>query len=217
MEGAMTNTEKNQLIADVARDIIEQTEPAELPLFRAISREYFKRPAEARKNQSGGDEMLGLGIGEAVSLLTLRAALVGVLIYCTLILCITIGWCFITRQPATSHQLISIGSTLLILFQVLVGAIVAGRSRQRGWLYGLFAAFITGLLGSASRLLATDSTITSFAQDRVTILESTLTAATGILIALPVTLIVYFAVWSIRRLQLRKAIGPSATTTPTSS
>jgi hypothetical protein len=64
----MTNTEKNQLIADVARDIIEQTEPAELPLFRAISREYFKRPAEARKNQSGRDEMLGLGIGEAVFL-----------------------------------------------------------------------------------------------------------------------------------------------------
>ena len=66
----MTNVENNQLIADVARDIIAQTEPGELPLFRAISTEYFKRPAEAAKNQSGRDELLGFGIGDAVPLVT---------------------------------------------------------------------------------------------------------------------------------------------------
>lgn len=66
----MTNVENNQLIADVAHDIIAQTEPGELPLFRAISTEYFKRPTEAAKNQSGGDELLGFGIGDAVPLVT---------------------------------------------------------------------------------------------------------------------------------------------------
>lgn len=66
----MTSAENNQLIADVARDIVAQTEPGELPLFRAISTQYFKRPAEALKNQSGRDELLGFGPGEMVSLLT---------------------------------------------------------------------------------------------------------------------------------------------------
>ena len=66
----MTNVANNQLIADMARDIIAQTEPSELPLYRAISTEYFKRPAEAAKNQSGRDELLGFGIGDAVPLVT---------------------------------------------------------------------------------------------------------------------------------------------------
>jgi hypothetical protein len=70
MEETVTNGENNLLIVDVARDIVAQTEPGELPLFRAISTEYFKRPAKAVKNQSGRDELLGFGIGETVSLLT---------------------------------------------------------------------------------------------------------------------------------------------------
>ena len=70
MEETVTSVENNQLIAYVARDVITQTEPGELPLFRAISTEYFKRPAEALKNQSGRDELLGFGMGETVSLLT---------------------------------------------------------------------------------------------------------------------------------------------------
>ena len=47
MEGTMTSAENNQLIAGVARDIVAQTEPGELPLFQAISKQYFKRPADA--------------------------------------------------------------------------------------------------------------------------------------------------------------------------
>jgi hypothetical protein len=70
MEETMTSVENNQLIADVARDVIAQTEPGELPLFRAIKTEYFKRPVEALKNQSGRDELLGFGMGETVPLLT---------------------------------------------------------------------------------------------------------------------------------------------------
>ena len=142
----------------------------------------------------------------------LRAALVGVFIYCVLILCMTIGWRFITRQPATSDQFVSIGITLLVLFQVLVGAIVAGRSRRRGWLYGLFAAFITGWLGHTSRLLAANSTISSFAQSSEIILAGVLIAITGMLFALPVALIVFFAAGWTRRSRLRKNAGTSATT-----
>jgi hypothetical protein len=43
----VTSAENNQLIADVARDVVMQTEPGELPLFQAISKQYFKRPAIA--------------------------------------------------------------------------------------------------------------------------------------------------------------------------
>jgi hypothetical protein len=70
MEETMTNVENSQLIADVARNIVAQTEPGELRLFQAISTEYFKRPAEVNKNNRGKDELLGFGIGDAVPLVT---------------------------------------------------------------------------------------------------------------------------------------------------
>lgn len=66
----MTNTENNQLIADVARDIVAQTAPQELTLFRVTSEVYFKKPDKALKNQVGKDKILGFGTGEMVSLLT---------------------------------------------------------------------------------------------------------------------------------------------------
>lgn len=66
----MISAENNQLIADVARDIIGQTAPQELPLFRAISVAYFKDPNKLPKQQGGKDEMLGFGVGEVVVFLT---------------------------------------------------------------------------------------------------------------------------------------------------
>jgi len=67
----MTSTEKNQLIADVARDIIVLAEPGEIPLFQAISTQYFKKPDTLFKKQSGKDKKLGIGIiGETVSIAT---------------------------------------------------------------------------------------------------------------------------------------------------
>lgn len=66
----MTSLDDNQLIADVARDIVAQTAPQELPLFRATSVAFFKKPKNVLKNQVGKDEMLGFGVGETVSLLT---------------------------------------------------------------------------------------------------------------------------------------------------
>jgi hypothetical protein len=66
----MTSTDQNQLIADLARDIVAQIAPQELPLFRATSAAYFKNPEKALKKQTGKDEMLGFGAGEMVPLLT---------------------------------------------------------------------------------------------------------------------------------------------------
>ncbi len=66
----MTVSDQNQLIADWARDIVTQTAPAELPLFRVKSVEYFKNPAKLLKGQKGKDHMLGFGAGEAVMLVT---------------------------------------------------------------------------------------------------------------------------------------------------
>jgi len=66
----MTNSDQSQLIADVARDVVAQVAPQELPLFRATSVAYFKNPEKALKKQRGKDEKLGFGAGEVVTLLT---------------------------------------------------------------------------------------------------------------------------------------------------
>jgi hypothetical protein len=66
----MLNSDRNQLIADVARDIVTQIAPQELPLFRATSTAYFKDSNKLSKRQAGRDEMLGFGIRETVPLLT---------------------------------------------------------------------------------------------------------------------------------------------------
>lgn len=66
----MLNSDRNQLIADVACDIVAQIAPQELPLFRATSTAYFKDSNKLLKHQTGKDEMLGFGIEETVSLQT---------------------------------------------------------------------------------------------------------------------------------------------------
>ena len=66
----MTSAENNQLIAVVARDIVAQAAPQELPLFRMTSEKYFKNPDKALKNKAGKDEILGFGTAEMVSFLS---------------------------------------------------------------------------------------------------------------------------------------------------
>ncbi len=145
--------------------------------------------------------------------------LVGALIYCGLILGMVISLRFITLKPVTSNLFTSVETTLLVVFQVVVGAIAAARSPRRGWLYGLFAAGITGFVGgSITGPLATTSAITSFAQSSAIILAGAFIAITGMLFALPVVLAVLFAARWVRRSRLSKNAGtPAATTTPTSS
>jgi hypothetical protein len=66
----MVYSDQNRLIADLTRDIVAQTAPQELPLFRTMSAAYFKNPDKVLKDQSGKDEMLGFGVSEAVIMLT---------------------------------------------------------------------------------------------------------------------------------------------------
>lgn len=66
----MMNSSRNQLIADVARDIVVQIAPQELPLYRATSTAYFKDSNKFLKRRAVKDEMLGFGIQKTVCLLT---------------------------------------------------------------------------------------------------------------------------------------------------
>lgn len=66
----MADSVDNQLVADVARELVTQLAPQELPLFRANSEAYFRDPDQALAGQKGKDEMLGFGSGEVVVLLT---------------------------------------------------------------------------------------------------------------------------------------------------
>lgn len=66
----MTDKTENQLIAELARDLISQTAPQELPLFRANSEAFFTNPEKLFAGQKGRDEVLGFGVGDAVVMLT---------------------------------------------------------------------------------------------------------------------------------------------------
>ncbi len=66
----VTVLDQNQLVADWARDIVTQTAPEELPLFRVKSVEYFKNPDKLLKSQKSKDDMLGFGAAEVVILVT---------------------------------------------------------------------------------------------------------------------------------------------------
>jgi len=66
----MPDSIDNQLVAEVARELVLQLASQELPLFRANSEAYFKNPDKALAEQKGKDDMLGFGSGEVVVLLT---------------------------------------------------------------------------------------------------------------------------------------------------
>lgn len=58
----MTESVENDIVADVARELVAKTAPQELPLFRATSEAYFKDPQKVLEQQRGKDEMLGFGV-----------------------------------------------------------------------------------------------------------------------------------------------------------
>jgi hypothetical protein len=64
----MASTMQNQLVANIAYDLVAQASPQELPLFTVTSEAYFKNPGQVRKNQEGKDESLGFGAGALVAL-----------------------------------------------------------------------------------------------------------------------------------------------------
>ncbi|MBI3536520.1 MAG: hypothetical protein HY070_02995 [Chloroflexi bacterium] len=72
----MSDPISNQLVSDLARDLISQAAPQELPLFRANSEAYFKDSKKFLETRGGKDEMLGFGAGEAITFVTPAALMV---------------------------------------------------------------------------------------------------------------------------------------------
>jgi hypothetical protein len=66
----MGDSVHNQLVAEVAKDLLSQVAPQEMPLFRSISSSYFNNPEKALNDQKAKDELLGFGAAEAVTLIT---------------------------------------------------------------------------------------------------------------------------------------------------
>lgn len=66
----MNDSSQNQFAATLARDLVSQMAPEEIPLFRATSEAYFKDPQATLKDGESREEMLGFGTAEALSLLT---------------------------------------------------------------------------------------------------------------------------------------------------
>ena len=65
----MTDLVEDQLVADVARDQVEQVAPQEAPIFPLLSEAYFQDPDKMLEAQ-GKDEMLGFGLEAGAVLLT---------------------------------------------------------------------------------------------------------------------------------------------------
>jgi hypothetical protein len=67
----MTTDFENRIAADVARALIREEAPQEIPIFKANSEAYFKNPARVLAQQTPGKEdMLGFGVAEATTFLT---------------------------------------------------------------------------------------------------------------------------------------------------
>src|SRR4051794_23947910 len=58
------------LVVEVARGVVRQVAPQEMPLFRANSEVYRKDPQKALRGESGRDQILAFGAGLDVTLLT---------------------------------------------------------------------------------------------------------------------------------------------------
>jgi len=58
------------LVADIARDVLRDVAPAELPIFGPASKAYFHNPAVALKEAHAKDSVLGFGMDLLPVLLT---------------------------------------------------------------------------------------------------------------------------------------------------
>ena len=65
----MTHDGNDALVTDVARDVLAEIAPDELPIFQAASKAYFANPKAALKQTQSKDSVLGLG-PDSVTLLT---------------------------------------------------------------------------------------------------------------------------------------------------
>lgn len=66
----MTSTSTNDLVITVARDLVTQLAPQELPLFRSASQQFRQHPERLLAGPQANDDPVGFGVGEAAALLT---------------------------------------------------------------------------------------------------------------------------------------------------
>jgi diphthamide synthase (EF-2-diphthine--ammonia ligase) len=59
-----------ELVSELAREVVADASPAELPLFRATSAAYMHDPQSVLEPRRGREESLGFGVEAAVLLLT---------------------------------------------------------------------------------------------------------------------------------------------------
>jgi hypothetical protein len=66
----MNDEGKAVLLTDIARDLLAEIAPQEVPIFPAVSRAYFADPAEALKSLRPKDRALGFGVDSLSILMT---------------------------------------------------------------------------------------------------------------------------------------------------
>jgi len=67
----LTDYVDTTLVIDVARGVVRDVAPHEMPMFRANSALYLKQPNKATTTRKGdGDDLLGFGAGVDLTLLT---------------------------------------------------------------------------------------------------------------------------------------------------
>jgi len=66
----MADLTQNEMVGDIARDVVTQLAPQELPIFRAVSEAYFANPDHALKNLKSEDGVLGFGLDPTAFLFT---------------------------------------------------------------------------------------------------------------------------------------------------
>ncbi len=66
----MTLTAQDQLVADLARDLIAEMAPEELPLFATISAAYFSDPNHVYPSQAKAPHLRDFGVGDVAQIFT---------------------------------------------------------------------------------------------------------------------------------------------------
>jgi hypothetical protein len=66
----MSQSDANEIVIEISRELVTQLAPEELILFRATSQAFVQNPKRVLARADARDEMLGFGLGETVALFT---------------------------------------------------------------------------------------------------------------------------------------------------
>ena len=74
----MPDIDADQLMIDIARDLVTRTSPQELPFFEETSEAYLANPSRMLKGQEGQEEALGFDVVSAASTFLITPAVLAV-------------------------------------------------------------------------------------------------------------------------------------------